>query len=1417
MKKKNLAIGLLIMLLVSQFANATGFYSKVNADAIGTQITENIIQSVTMAVYENGTQVTDNVYKLDSTVKLNLTYLLPDDTDVDQYVEGANYTYTLPSQLKIDQSYSGILVFDEFPDGIGTYTVGTDNKVLFTFNKNIEGLMNRGGTFWIESTLSSTKITGSTEQILAFPIAGNAGNSITLNIQPNNGTAIRKDGTLLPQTYNPQSMEWTVDVNTSLDHITDALVTDIIPAGLELDVDSISVYGLNVDVQGNVTQGGPVSPGLYDTDGSDLTRLNLKFNNAINEAYRVKFSTRIINTDTARFTNTATLTGNGISQDASQSLDIVRGKPLDKSQKGYDAATESITWEIKYNYNEKAIAADDAVLADYFNKSQEFVAGSMTVYAVTLDQNGNGTDGAALIGGTDYTVTPLPVKDDKVGFELQFNNDIQSAYRIVYKTKVADRLYTNEQIRNDVTYSTYGDGDQLTITQRILNKQVVDNATDVDYASKTVNWTVKVNEDSRAMTNLILTDIFGNAGLQLIGKPVITPSPGVEGVDYEIIDLGTGDFSKGDGFKINFLKPINQPYTITYTTKFDYYQLSAGANIFANTASITWDEKAAGTPAQTSTRTFTPRDEVKNNGLKTGSYDTASKQITWTVGANYNKRVLSAGAELVDTLPAGQKVDTSSVTVYQLDYAANGNPYTVSPALIKDTDYTITVTDTELKVKLKNAVNYAFYVVFKTEFIGEDINQTTVTNTAILNDAQNNPVSELLVGNANVPKGGEYIAKDGARDNTDQTLMNWTVTINANQSTVSKVEVLDTPSSNQVLLPASFQVIEAAVAANGNVSETATTLVRDIDYTLEFITDKDGQDSFKLVFTNTIDKAYILKYQSVVTAVGQVVLSNAVSFSGEGSKKIMKDINSEKTVQIVETGGTGSGIKGLLKVLKTNADGSVNLAGAAFSLERIVGTQLMDKQDGITDSNGGLEFKDLRAGKYILKETKAPDGYTLDTTEHQVTINSATPVLMTITNGFNGSLKLTKVAQEDPAKRLEGAEFELYDSANILVKSGTTDENGELIFTNLKGGNYTLKEKTAPAGYVLSTKAIAVTIDPAQENVLAPVTNELLPQEVLGSLKLTKVDQDNPTKKLAGAEFKLYDSSRNLVATGTTDINGELEFKELKPGAYTLEESAAPNGYELDATEHNITIDSAVQKVLPAITNKVKAEPTPTPTATPTETPTEAPTTAPTEAPTATPTPIPTDSSTTVPGSVPSPSASTIPGVVVTATPAPTVTPAVTATPTAIPTATPVIPSTPPAASSTPPVPQVTQATTIEDIPIVGEIPLGGIPSIGKEPAHGTAVVTPEGKWTYTPDPGYIGEDEFTIVITDEEGNEEEIIIEIDVDEVPTGTVTGTNDNGLPGKLPQTGESSPIPLYVTGCGLIVLGAILARRFKTRSK
>lgn len=68
---------------------------------------------------------------------------------------------------------------------------------------------------------------------------------------------------------------------------------------------------------------------------------------------------------------------------------------------------------------------------------------------------------------------------------------------------------------------------------------------------------------------------------------------------------------------------------------------------------------------------------------------------------------------------------------------------------------------------------------------------------------------------------------------------------------------------------------------------------------------------------------------------------------------------------------------------------------------------------------------------------------------------------------------------------------------------------------------------------------------------------------------VVKVDSKNPSKKLAGATFKLLGDNQPSVIT---DSQGKATFSNVMPGTYTLKETKAPAGYKLDQSEKTITI-----------------------------------------------------------------------------------------------------------------------------------------------------------------------------------------------------------------------------------------------------
>ncbi|WP_156888846.1 Ig-like domain-containing protein, partial [Streptococcus castoreus] len=80
--------------------------------------------------------------------------------------------------------------------------------------------------------------------------------------------------------------------------------------------------------------------------------------------------------------------------------------------------------------------------------------------------------------------------------------------------------------------------------------------------------------------------------------------------------------------------------------------------------------------------------------------------------------------------------------------------------------------------------------------------------------------------------------------------------------------------------------------------------------------------------------------------------------------------------------------------------------------------------------------------------------------------------------------------------------------------------------------------------------------------------------DLLGKIKIIKVDAENTEIKLAGARFKITRISDGKTFDITTDSNGEAISERLIPGDYKLQEIVAPPGYESDSTEYTVTVSS---------------------------------------------------------------------------------------------------------------------------------------------------------------------------------------------------------------------------------------------------
>ena len=186
---------------------------------------------------------------------------------------------------------------------------------------------------------------------------------------------------------------------------------------------------------------------------------------------------------------------------------------------------------------------------------------------------------------------------------------------------------------------------------------------------------------------------------------------------------------------------------------------------------------------------------------------------------------------------------------------------------------------------------------------------------------------------------------------------------------------------------------------------------------------------------------------------------------------------------------------GSLRIIKVDAVTGKPLYGAVFLL--------YDAKDNLlgefaTDQNGIISFsRNLKDGKYKIKEIKSPDGYVLDSTIRTVTVKEGTTTEIEVKNTpIRGNIQINKksadyndITKLKKGALLEGAVFEIFDSKNVVVDRITTDSRGLATSKDLPIGVYGIREITAPKHYILDDTLFYAEIKIAGDLVKFEVLN----------------------------------------------------------------------------------------------------------------------------------------------------------------------------------------------------------------------------------------------------------------------------------------------------------------------------------------
>ena len=310
-----------------------------------------------------------------------------------------------------------------------------------------------------------------------------------------------------------------------------------------------------------------------------------------------------------------------------------------------------------------------------------------------------------------------------------------------------------------------------------------------------------------------------------------------------------------------------------------------------------------------------------------------------------------------------------------------------------------------------------------------------------------------------------------------------------------------------------------------------------------------------------------------------------------------------------------------------------------------------------TDENGYLILPEsLKCGNYRIEEVSAPDGYTQNTQYVEIKVDKNTAYQM---DSVSGDAIITVTYENHPVKgklvihksgetlksfkkdfvyeetSLEGTEFEIYAAEDIftpdhqvdeqgnrhviyakdtLVKTVTTNKNGEAVIKDLPLGKYRVKETKAPSGFVLNPDSQEVSFIYKDQNT-PEVEEKLEFSNERQKVELSVEKQDAETGKvLKGATFGLY--NKEAISSGdkvvvkadtllqeiTSNEKGKAAFTlDLPLGRYYVKELQAPAGYvssdeilEFDATYQGQDVKTiklkSVKKNQPTTVEVTKAD-----------------------------------------------------------------------------------------------------------------------------------------------------------------------------------------------------------------------------------
>ncbi len=635
-------------------------------------------------------------------------------------------------------------------------------------------------------------------------------------------------------------------------------------------------------------------------------------------------------------------------------------------------------------------------------------------------------DGSVTIGGAaadpaDYTYIGNT-------FTYYFGNITAQQY-IEFRTRITDvNFYKNNATRTfSNTATVTGDGIDPTPdngTQNVTSQIIAKSCTGYDYTTRQFTWQIVVNRNENEMTNAIVTD---DISLAVIGgvtysQRFVPGSVMLDGVSisppaYTYTDT-PGDPNRTGTLELN-LGNINTQHTITFNTVIDDLSVFAtnGDRTFSNTARLVHLELPGGA---TGTNSRTVHNTVIS---KSGSYTSGNRYIDWEVILNTNTIDLLEDADITDVLQEGLVLDTNTIRLFHMTVNPDGSLTDGSEVDLSPANVEYDIATRTLTFHIPAPVSGAYKLTMRTNVTVE----RTYTNSASFSGTGTNQTGTT---------GGIVVAWAGSGSS------------GTGETGSIRVYKVDRDNNSIHLEGCEFELIDRY----GNVINRGTT----------------GIDGYTLFNMLRFGVNYTVR--EVTPPEGYLISDELYTFS----------IGSEDETVDIEYNYSDEAIMGSITLTKYDFD-MEPVPGTGFTLYNELGSAVMTALSG---ADGAVHFENVPYGEYTVRETAPAPGYygSGDVLTASVIVDGemviTTPAFIQ-NEAFLSRVRMLKYAS-DSVTPLGGARFGLYRSTDTSFSSPVATDistsDGEVLFVNIKYGDYVIREISAPPGYAVSRVTVPVQV-----------------------------------------------------------------------------------------------------------------------------------------------------------------------------------------------------------------------------------------------------------------------------------------------------------------------------------------------------